>query len=295
MKPKLSIVFVNYNSALLLSAALASLGRSEECERIVVDNASADAGAVVSVCRENGALLIRLGRNLGYGGAANVGFRYARGRYLAVANPDLVFADGAAESLVCFLEENPRAGVVAPQFVYPDGFPQPSARRFPRLRYVLAGRRSQLFRIWPRYSGAKEFLYLEAHKSNGPVEVEAVVGAFMMFRREALEEIGGFDEGYFMFAEDMDICRRLHKRGWQVFLDPRVRVLHHCGGVRRNYRDFTEYHRLKALCRFFCSGRSRPVRGMLSIAFTGYLSMLQAGSALGLREFEYSWQGMRRD
>jgi N-acetylglucosaminyl-diphospho-decaprenol L-rhamnosyltransferase len=298
MPPDLTIVFINYNSARLLGRALSSLRDAEphlQAETLVVDNASRDRAEVAAVCSRHGARLVSLRRNVGYGAAFNRGYRHARGRYVAVANPDLVFAMPAVSGLVRFMDEHPEAGAVSPQLFYPDGTPQPSARRLPRLRYVLAGRRSPLARIFPRYAPARDFQYADAHLATEPVQVEAVIGTFVAFRRAALDQIAGFDEGFFMYAEDMDICRRLSRSGWKVYLDPRLTVEHFYGGVRRRFQQFGDYQRLKALMRYFCLGRGGPARLVLRVAFAAYLFLSEAGWLVGLREFEYSWQsGARR-
>jgi hypothetical protein len=197
--------------------------------------------------------------------------------------------------LVRFMDEHPEAGAVSPQLHYADGTPQPSARRLPRLRYVLAGRRSPLARILPRYAPARDFQYADAHLAAEPVSVEAVIGTFVVFRRAALDHVAGFDEGFFMYAEDMDICRRLRQSGWKVYLDPRVTVEHFYGGVRRRFQRFGDYQRLKALMRYFCLGRGGPARLVLRVAFAAYLFLSEAGWLVGVSEFEYSWHtGARR-
>lgn len=297
MPPDLTIVFINYNSARLLERALSSLRGTEptlDIETLVVDNGSRDRAELVDVCSRQGAKLLRLGRNAGYGTAFNRGYRHASGRYVAVANPDLVFSTPAATGLVQFLDEHPEAGAVSPQLRYPDGTPQPSARRLPRLRYILAGRRSPLARIFPRYAPARDFLYADVHLAAGPVWVEAVIGTLVAFRRSALDQVSGFDEGFFMYAEDMDICRRLGRSGWRVYLDPRLTVVHFYGGVRRRFQQFGDYQRLKALMRYFTLSRRWPARLALRVAFAAYLFLSEAGWLVGLREFEYSWQSESR-
>jgi GT2 family glycosyltransferase len=298
MSPDLTIVFINYNSAGLLDRALSSLRSAEprlRIEALVVDNGSHGRAELVEVCSRQGAKLVLLGRNAGYGAAFNRGYKYASGRYVAVANPDVVFSTPAATELVRFLDEHPEAGAVSPQLRYPDGTPQPSARRLPRLRYILTGRRSPFARIFPRYTPARDFLYADVHLAAGPVPVEAVIGTLVAFRRSALEQVSGFDEGFFMYAEDMDICRRLGRSGWGVYLDPRVTVEHFYGGVRRRFQQFGDYQRLKALMRYFLLNRGWFARQMLRVAFAAYLFVSEAGWLVGLREFEYSWQsGPRR-
>ncbi len=292
--PTLTVVFVNFNSARFLDRALASLAAAEpeeEIEKVVVDNASSDREPVRTVCARHGCRLLALARNLGYGAAANRGFRVARGRYLAVANPDLEFSAGSMSALVQLMTATPSCGAVSPQLVYPDGRPQASARRFPRLKFVLAGRRSIAARVFPSLSRAQEFQYQGIEQAQAPVPVEAVIGTCVLFRREALAAVNGFDERYFMFAEDLDICRRLGQAGWQVLLEPRVRVRHFYGGVRRRFRRFTEFHRLRALRQFFEQGQPRWFRGLLTLGFVAYLCVEEAAGLVGLGEFEYSWRG----
>ena len=297
MPPDLTIVFISYNSARLLERALATLRDAEprlRVETLVVDNGSRDRAELVEVCRRQGARLVLLGRNVGYGAAFNRGYRHASGRHVAVANPDLVFSMPAMTALVAFMDEHPGAGAVSPQLRYPDGTPQPSARRLPRLRYILAGRRSPLARIFPRYAPARDFLYADAHMATDPIPVEAVIGTLVTFRRSALDQVSGFDEGFFMYAEDMDICRRLGRSGWGIYLDPRVTVEHFYGGVRRRFQQFGDYQRLKALMRYFTLSRGWPGRLALRAAFAAYLFLSEAGWLVGLREFEYSWQSSPR-
>ena len=263
-------------------------------EAIVVDNASRDLGELVVVCRRYGARLLRLSRNLGYGTAFNRGYAHARGRYAAVANPDLEFSSPALSGMVKFMDARPEVGAVSPQLYYRDGTPQPSARRFPRLRYVFAGRRSPLTRLFPRYAPARDFQYADAHRSSEPLAVEAVIGTLVIFRREALDAVAGFDEGFFMYAEDLDICRRIRRAGWDVLLLPQFRVTHLYGAVRRQAPEFGDYQRLKALRRFFGLGAGAVARVLLDVAFAAYLAVSEAGWLVGLREFEYSWQSAAR-
>jgi GT2 family glycosyltransferase len=296
MPPKVSVIFVNYNSTGLLDGALRSLAAAEPgsaFEAIVVDNASADPVRLAATCRRHGARLVRLSRNVGIGAAVNRGMRHARGRYVAAANPDLLFEAGAVSRLVQVLQTTPDAGVVAPQFRYADGTIQPSARLLPRLRYVLSGRRSPLARVFPRALGRPAFLYSGIERSAGPVAVEAVIGAFMMFRREALEQAGRFDERYFMYAEDMDVCRRLDRAGWHAYVVPAARVTHLVGGVRKAHRALSEFHRLRSHRLYFLDGVTAARAAVLEFAFACYLALQCAAGLLGLSEFEYSWSGSR--
>jgi N-acetylglucosaminyl-diphospho-decaprenol L-rhamnosyltransferase len=293
MPAELSIVFIARNSAHLIDRALASLAESTlglDIECVVVDNASADREELSDVCQRNRARLLLLHRNVGYGAAFNRGWRISTGRHVAVANPDLDFRAGSIAPLVMFLDEHERAGAVSPQLQYLDGTPQPTARRFPRLRYVMAGRRSPLVRVFPGYAAAHRFQYEGLAAASAPVQVEAVIGAFVVFRRAALEAVSGFDERYFMYAEDMDISRRLSAAGWEVYVEPRCRLYHEYGAVRRRVRTFSDYQRLRGLRRFLGGGRPTSVRLLMDIALAGYLSLSAVGWLTGLGEYERSWQ-----
>jgi GT2 family glycosyltransferase len=262
-------------------------------EVVVVDNASHDPVELRAVCDRLGLRLVRLSANAGYGRAANRGAAHTGGDFLVVANTDLFFRGQELSRLVGCLREHPEAGIASPQFIYPDGTPQPSARRFPSLRYALGGRRSLLARALPRLGRRNEFLYDGIHRAGRPVSVEAVVAAFAVFRREAFDAVGGFDERYLLFAEDMDICRRLRAAGWEVLLDPRVQVEHYYGGVRRSYTRFSDYQRIRALRQFMGSGRGPLSRLALSALLGVYLCAVEAGGLVGVREFEHSWQSRR--
>jgi GT2 family glycosyltransferase len=292
-RPSVSLIFINYNSTDFLERALLSLKQAEpelDKEIIVVDNCSYDREAVKRLCERFFCRLVLLKKNRGYGAAANRGFLHARGDFITVVNPDVEFTPQALSRLVAFMIENDDVGVVAPQLLYPDRTPQPSSRRLPKLRYILAGRRSPLVRLFPRYAPAREFLYTDVWQQTAPVEVEAVIGTLMVFRRTAFASVGGFDENYFMFAEDLDICQRLREQGWKVYLDPGVKIVHYYGGVRRRWRRFTEFHRIKALYRFFIRGKSRVIKIFYAVAFAGYLFIIEGGGLVGLGEYEYSWR-----
>ncbi len=295
-EPELALVFVNYDSARWLRAALASAKQATgnlNVELLVVDNFSPgekEREWLQKVGEEFGARVLLLKKNLGYGAAANRGVAHTRAEQVAVCNPDVQFTALSLRRLVEFIRSQPAAGVVSPQLYYPDGTPQPSCRRLPRVRYLFWGRRSPLVRMFPGHAPAREFLYLDAWRSTEPVEVEAVIGTVMVFRRSAFAAVGGFDEGYFMFAEDLDICDRLRRQGWRVFLEPRARVIHYYGAVRRRWRRRTEYHRVRGLRRYFIQRSGLPGSPLLSALFAGYYFGLEALAVAGLGEFEYSWQ-----
>lgn len=288
------MVFVSYDSSRDLDRALASLASTAPAgvvDAVVVENGR-DVDSTRAMCERHGCRLVVPGRNLGYGAAANLAARECGNEYLAVANPDVVFLRDTVRLLLEFMDANPGAGVVAPQFLYPDGSPHPSARRKPALRYALAGRRSPLARWLGPGKRAREFQYLGSETRTEPMPVDAVVGALMLFRRRAFDAVGGFDERYFMFAEDIDICLRLAPC-WGVYLVPQARLVHAVGGARRGWRTFTEFHRLRSLRRLYLRTH-RPAAGpAISFGFACYLGTLMALGLLGLGEHEPTWQAGR--
>ena len=179
-EPELALVFVNYDSARWLRTALATAKQATgnlNVELVVVDNFSPgekEREWLREVGAEFGARILLLGKNLGYGAAANRGVAHTRAELVAVCNPDVRFTARSLSRLTEFIRSQPDAGVVSPQLYYPDGTPQPSCRRLPRLRYLFWGRRSPFVRMFPRQAPAREFLYLDVWQSTQPVEVEAV-------------------------------------------------------------------------------------------------------------------------
>jgi len=294
--PKLTIVFVNYNTAELLREALASLAERPALfgiEVIVVDNASTEDGGVERADFALPFRLIRNRTNRGYGAAANQGIAQARGTYVAVANTDIKFIDNSVELLVHFLQEEPAAGIVSPLFLWSDLTPQSPARRFPRIRYLLAGRRSVISALFPDWRRSREFTYAGIEQSPGPVEVEAVFGTFMVAPRQLLLDLGGFDERYAFYVEDVDLCRRVHEAGRKVFVLPRARVIHYLGWARHRRGMAAEFWRVRGFCRYFRVNYPK-LSGLLFFLFAAYLVLLYSASILGLREPEHSLQRARQ-
>jgi N-acetylglucosaminyl-diphospho-decaprenol L-rhamnosyltransferase len=292
--PRLSVVFINHNTTSLLKVALETFHTNHPpfpVEVLIVDNASRDGCDLGETPSAAEAVWIRNRDNRGYGAAANQGIRAARGEFVAIANTDLEFLPGAVGSLVGFLEQNPDAGIVSPQLYWPDMSPQPTARRYPRFRYVLSGRRSPFGRLLRWRAGAREFLYAGIESQTGPVAVESVSGAFLVARRELLGQLKGFDEEYRFYVEDADLCRRARLSGKGVYVLPQAKVIHHLGLARRRVGPSAEFQRLRSFYRFFL--REYPgVPGVVMLGlFSAYLAMQEARWVLGLPEWEYDPRG----
>ncbi|HKP51784.1 MAG TPA: glycosyltransferase [Chloroflexia bacterium] len=230
--PDLSIIIVNWNVAGLLEACLrslpAALGHwSGRAEVLVVDNASTD-GSVEMVRHEfPGVRLIALDRNLGFSGGNNTGIRASCGKYLFLLNPDTIAHPGSISTLADYIEAHSEVGIVAPRLLNPDGTLQPSRRRFPTLATALI-ESTPLQRWLPDAPTLGRFYMLD--KPDGETqEVDWVSGAALMCRREALMQAGLLDPGYFMFSEEVDLCRRVSNAGWRVVYLPEAVITHYGG------------------------------------------------------------------
>jgi N-acetylglucosaminyl-diphospho-decaprenol L-rhamnosyltransferase len=230
----LSIIVVNWNVCDLLRRCLASLesgcaqlAPALSAEVIVVDCASSD-GSPDMVRREFPRVrLLATQRNLGYAGGINLGAGEATGRYLLMLNPDTEVAAGALGVMLRYLDEHAGVGAVGPQLRYPDGSLQPSRRRFPTL--ATAFFESTLLQQWFPGNSIAQRYYLADRPADVAQAVDWLVGAAWMVRREAWQEAGPLDEGFFMYFEELDWCRRCRMAGWEVHYVPEAQVVHHEG------------------------------------------------------------------
>ncbi len=224
-----SVIIVSWNVWGWLAPCLASVREglgSLEGEIIVVDNASADGTPERVREAFPEVRLLCNPVNRGFPAANNQGMRAARGRYFLLLNPDTLVLDRAIESLVAFAEAHPEAGVVGPQLLNPDGTVQSSRRRFPTLWTAL------FESTWWQPYAPRRILrhYYVLDRSDEEIqEVDWVTGAAMLVRREVVERVGPMDEGFFMYAEELDWCRRIRAAGWRVFYYPPAKIVHYGG------------------------------------------------------------------
>lgn len=221
---RLSIVIVSWNVRDLLAVCLASLPR--EAETIVIDNASSDGSAAMVLAEFPHVRLIANDSNLGFTRANNQGIAHSCGSYVLFLNPDTVVQNGAIGTMLAYLDEHPEAGVVGPQLRYGDGSLQSSRRRFPTLATALFESTPLAWHLNP----ARNRWAMRYHLSNqSPLqtqEVDWLVGAALLTRRQILDQVGGFDEGYFMYSEELDWCRRVKKAGWRIVYLPAATITH---------------------------------------------------------------------
>jgi GT2 family glycosyltransferase len=228
----ISVVIVSWNTKLYLEQCLESLAAAPPCrstEIIVVDNASADGSPEMIEARFPGIKLIRSGENLGFAKANNLAIRQCRGRYISLVNPDVEVLPGCLDALADFLDQNPTVGNVGPRILNPDRTLQSSCRRYPTLwnNFCSAAGLATAFKKYRVFAG--EHMLFFPHDRTAPVDV--LVGCFWMVRREALEAAGLLDEGFFVYGEDVDWCRRCRNAGWEVVFFPGAEAIHARGGA----------------------------------------------------------------
>ena len=246
-------VVVNYEAGPLLAGCVATLRAEQVAEVVVVDNGSVD-GSVDEIRRRwPEVALVNPGANLGYGAAANRGAAASRAPYVLICNADLSITPGATARLAAALDGDPSVGIVGPLIRTPEGDRYPSARQFPSLVDAAGHALLGMFRPSNRFTRAYQRSDLAAD-GNGSTPVDWVSGACLLARRTAFEQVGGFDEAYFMYAEDVDLCWRVGRAGWGVRYVPTAEVTHQQGvsTAHRPYRMILEHHR--SLLRF--AGRS---------------------------------------
>jgi len=225
---QLSIVIVNYKTKGLLRQCLRGIYQHPPhiaFEVIVVDNGSRD-GSVAMVTEEFPQVRsLALSSNLGYARGSNTGLALAQGAFLLLLNPDIVVEDDNLDRLYRFAMDHPRAGVVGPQLLNPDRTIQHSAFRWYRVLTPLC-RRTMLQRTAWGKRELQRFLMLDWDHGTER-SVEWFMSSCVLVRREALADVGTFDERFFVYFADTDFCRRMWLKGWQVYYTPRVQFVHY--------------------------------------------------------------------
>ena len=227
----LSVVILNWNARDYLVAALESIVRPHwrhHIEVIVVDNASHLDDSVATVRRDFPQVrLIESPRNVGFSAGNNRGLGAARGRYVLFLNPDTVVHDGALDTLIAWMDAHPEAGACGPKLLNSDGSLQPSCRAFPSFGAGLF-RNTLLGRLFPDNPWSRGYL-MQDFQHDRAQPVDWLSGSALLVRRAALEASGGWDESYFMYCEDVDLCYRLQIAGWPRFYVPQATITHHIG------------------------------------------------------------------
>jgi len=239
---RVSAVVVNHEAGDALLECVASLRAEGVGEVIVVDNASSDGSAEALMAVDGKVRLVQTGANLGYGAAANRGIEVSARGLVLVSNSDVSVHGGALSALVEALDADPTLAIAGPRILEPDGTRYPSARRFPSLLDAVG--HAVLGDLVPtnRFTRRYRLGYLDV---DDVTDVDWVSGACFLARRRTLDELQGFDESYFMYAEDTDLCWRARRAGWGVVFVPDAAVTHLQGvsTARRPYRMLVAHHR----------------------------------------------------
>jgi GT2 family glycosyltransferase len=250
----LSVVILNWNARAYLMEALRSITEREwrhAIEVIVVDNASNLDDSVATVQRDfPQARLLALPTNVGFAAGNNAGLGLARGRHILFLNPDTILHEGALDALVDFMDSHPRAGACGPKLLNFDGSLQTSCRSFPSFGTGLF-RNTFLGRLFPNNPWTRSYLMLD-FRHDREAEVDWLSGSALCVRRTALEHVGCWDESFFMYCEDVDLCYRLKEAGWSRVYVPRAIITHRIGAssdwvqgttIRRHHASMLHFYR----------------------------------------------------
>lgn len=300
MSPILSIIIVSYNTRDILRQCLQSVMREvaklpatlslindarrhttkEHVQVIVVDNASRDDSAAMVEQEFPSVTLFASSCNLGFASANNLGFASAQGRYLALLNPDAMLLEGSLGKALALMQKHPEVGLAGGLLQDPGGSWQPSGRQFPSLlneSLVLTG----LAARFPHSRLFGRFDRTWANQANA-AKVDWVPGAFTIMSREALNKVGHFDERFFLYYEEVDLCQRMHKNGFEVWYWPEI-VVTHLGGASAKTVQHTD----------FSSGGSQLSLWRMRSALLYYRKHHGALTAWLAARLEISWNQLR--
>jgi hypothetical protein len=241
---RLSIVIVNWNTGDLIRRCVESVYANlpaGETEVLIVDSASTDGSTQAVQAQFPQAIYIYSSQNIGFGPANNLALRQAAGDFILLLNPDTLVHPGAIESLLRFLEQNPGVGAAASKLLNPDGSLQYSCSPEPSLR----GEFLRLFHL----GGVRPDGYypMETWDEKAPRAVDVILGACMFLRKPVLDQVGLFDEQFFMYNEETDLCRRIRQAGWKIYWAPQAQVTHYGGQSTRQMAAemFVQLYRAK--------------------------------------------------
>jgi len=275
--PTVSVVIVNWNTQALLAECITALEREAGAiahDIWVVDNGSSD-GSVAMLRRDFPRVhLIESKVNLGFAGANNLAMQRSAGRFLLLLNTDALMKPASLRALLDVAESSPRAGIVGAHLLNPDGTFQASFTNFPTLWqefWILStlGRRLR-GRWYPSHGPENE---------RGPQCVDYVEGACLLVRRDAFAQVGGLDEGYFMYAEEVDWCQRMCNHGWEVWYQPAAHVVHIGGASSANRKSSREADLYRSRVRYFRTYHGRMQANLLKamiVSSTGVKQFVHA-------------------
>ncbi len=285
----ISIIIVNWNTRDLLQNCLESIFKTIcdiSYEIIVVDNASRDGSAAMLKEKYPQARLIENKENRGFGTANNQGMRIMTGRYALLLNTDTALTENAVCELYIFMENHPEVAMACGQLLNADGSKQNSVASFPNLLTLLTNT-SLLEYLFPKSYPSKRYSY------DRPIEVDSCIGACLLVRREAIEDVGMFDERYFFFFEETDWAYQMRNAGWKIFHVPTALIYHLQGqSIGSDVQSRIAFYRSRY--HFFSKWKSRPYyilarfviifRLCVNWLLTSLAGILTVGMKKGLRD-----------
>lgn len=278
-QPEIAIIIINFNSGKLTLLALEELSRSNsgECNIVVVDNASTDNS--VKIIKEKFPLvnIIVNNENIGFGSACNIALNQIKEPYVLIQNPDAIISYKDIIELVMFLKLHPNAAAVGPKLTNSDGSLQPSVFRLPTLTQEIL----YLFKLKnfiPNYlmkslSGTFLSKYFGQFDLHDKVKrVEMLIGAIILFRKRALDEVEGFDEKFFLYYEEKDLFKRLREKGYHIYFTPFAKGIHAIGESAKTIPELAFVSRYRSMILYHEKHSSKTVQKLIKYLIT--ISML---------------------
>jgi GT2 family glycosyltransferase len=254
-RPALSVIIVTYNSAADIGRCLTAVfGSDVPLEVVIVDNRSEDdtRDRVQRLCAARmNARLVAAPVNLGFAKAVNLGIAWARAPHVALLNPDCFVSPSTLKEMLAVIERDPSIGLAGCLLLNEDGTEQAGCRRYLPTPWRALMRVLHVQRRFTGHRRFDSFLMTSEPLPERPVEVEALSGALMLARRDAMTEVGLLDEGYFMHCEDIDWCVRFRQAGWKVAFIPGAAATHRKGASTRWRPIRVEFHKHKGMVRFY--------------------------------------------
>jgi GT2 family glycosyltransferase len=273
----LSIIIVNWNTVDLLRQCLQSIYANThgvDYEAFVVDNNSSDGSTqMVSKCFTQ-VRLIPNRENYGFAKANNQAIAQCNGRYILFLNPDTTVVNNAIGKMLSFMKGHPDTGALGCKLLNPDGTLQPSCRSFPSFKYMFY-EWIGLSRLFPKSKifGRYKMTYWD-HKDVR--EVDQPMGACLMVRRDVIDQVGPFDEGYFMLFEEVDLCYRIKKAGWKIYFIPDAEVIHHHSYSVNKVKNRMLFNSHKGMYRFYKKHYVNGKTSLMAVPFVGAVLFLLA-------------------
>lgn len=269
LRTSVSVIIVNYNAGPLLKETVNMVMRSEFVVKvIVIDNGSKD-NSMVGMQRfatsESRLINIYNKKNIGFARACNIAIAAdGESDYVLFLNPDCLIDEEALDSLLAYMKASPHVGMAGPLVLNSDGTEQAGGRRFVPTPWRCFVQIFGLYRFRERYPRLfTDFNMNHQSPPDVPTEVEAISGACMLVRRDALIDVGQLDDRYFLHCEDLDFCMRLRQRGWKIMFVPEARVVHHQGACSKTRPIFVAWHKHKGMMRFYSKFFRHQYPGLL--------------------------------